>query len=212
MLGRELEPLLSESLFLTHADYSYGGTLLFAALHKTGDGAERKRLEKLILDLPQTARFLRDEPREPMPSWLEFSQNKLLGALDEADIVLPAVRALRKERAEQTPLPVNREPEGIRVTSASYSDEELVERRGISLKDPANAELFQLREALKPFMQRDGGEVEVSKIEQNWVVIGQCDRALRRHHGKDREMARRTLGTLGRCVRERRPPRHWPAN
>jgi hypothetical protein len=199
-LGRELEPLLSESLFVTHADYSYGGTLLFASLHKAGDAAQRERLENLILDLPKTARFLRDEPREPMPSWLEFSQNRLLGALDEADIALPAVQAMRKERTELKPLPVNREPEGIRVTSTSYSDEELVERRGISLKDPANAELFQLREALKPFMERDGGKVEVSEIEQNWKVVEQCERALRRHHGKNREMAEELWGHLvGAC-------------
>jgi len=200
VLGRELEPLLSESLFLTHSDYSYGGTLLFAALHKTGDAAQQERLEKLILDLPQTARFLREEPREPMPSWLGYSQNKLLGALDEANILLPAVRALRKGRAEQGALPVNRKPEGIRVTSSSYSDEELVERRGISLKDPANAELFQLREALKPFMERDGGKVDVSQIEQNWAVVERCERALRRPHVKNREMAEELWGHLvGAC-------------
>jgi hypothetical protein len=199
-LGRELKPLLSEPLFLTHADYSYGGTLFFAALHQAGDAAQRERLETLILDLPQTARFLRDEPREPMPSWLEFSQNRLLGALVEANIVLPAVLAMRKERAELKPLPVNCEPEGIRVTSTSYSDEELVERRGISLKDPANAELFQLREALKPFMERDGGKVDVSKIEESWAVIGKCERALRRHHGKSRRMAEELWGHLvGAC-------------
>jgi hypothetical protein len=209
-LGGELEPLLSESLFLTHSDYCYAGTLLFAALHKAGDAAQRERLERLILDLPQTGRLLRDEPREPMPSWLEFSQNTLLGALDEANIVLPAVRVLRKERAEQKALPINREPEGIRVTSASSSDEELVERRGINLKDPANARLFQLREALKPFMKRDGGKVEVREIEQNWKVVGQCERALRRDHGKNQEMAEELWGHLvGACESIVRHA-HWP--
>ncbi|MEQ1933090.1 MAG: hypothetical protein ABL962_04325, partial [Fimbriimonadaceae bacterium] len=117
VLGRELEPVLTESLFLTHPDYCYGGTLLFGALHSVGDVLKRQQLENLVLDLPQTARFLRDEPREPMPSWLEHAQNKLLGALDETLIVLPAIRALRMQRAEQKPLPVNRKPEGIRVIS-----------------------------------------------------------------------------------------------
>ena len=64
-LGRELAPVLDESLFLTHADYCYGGILLFAALHKAGDAAQRERLEMQALELPQTARFLHDEPREP---------------------------------------------------------------------------------------------------------------------------------------------------
>jgi hypothetical protein len=209
-LGRELEPLLSESLFLTHPDYRYGAILLFTALHKVGDAAQRERLERLILDLPQTARFLRDEPREPMPSWLEFSQNKLLGALDEANIVLPAARALRSERAEQRPLPVNREHARPRAEFSSIPDGELLARRGISLKDPGNAELFQLREALKPFMERDGGKVEVSKIEQNWAIIGQCERALGRHHGKHREMAEELWGHLvGACESIVRHA-HWP--
>lgn len=52
-LGAELEPVLWESLFLTHEDYRYGGVLLFAALHKSGDTAQRKRLERTILELPQ---------------------------------------------------------------------------------------------------------------------------------------------------------------
>ena len=210
-LGRELAPVLDESLFLTHSDYCYGGTLLFTALHKSGDAARRERLEKLALELPQTARFLHDEPREPMPGWLEYSQNKLLGALDEADIVSPAFRVLRSERAEQAPLPVNREPEGIHVTSHTYSDEEAVERRGISLKDRANAELFQLREALKPFREQDGGKVEVGKIEEHWAVIGRCERALRRHRKKQREMADELWGHLvGACESVARHV-DWPA-
>jgi hypothetical protein len=81
-LGVLLEELLNESLFLTHADYSYGGTALLGALHRTGDSVRRKRLERLMLDLPKKARFLPDEPREPKPEWLIYAQNRLLGALE----------------------------------------------------------------------------------------------------------------------------------
>lgn len=199
-LGRELELVLAESLFLTHPDYCYGGALLLGALHKIGDASQRERLDKLILGLPQTARLHHDEPREPMPSWVEYAQNKLLGSLDETHIVLPAVRALRMQRGEQRPLPVNREPEGIRVTSHTFSDEELVERRGVSLKDPVNEKLFRLREALKPFSKQDKGKVTVSLIEQHWAVIGKCERAVRQHHPRHRKMAEELWGHLvGAC-------------
>lgn len=184
-LGRELEPVLAESLFLTRCDYSYGGVLLFAALHKAGNSEQRERLEMLLLDLPQTARLLGDEPREPIPGWLEYSQNKLLGALDEAYIVLAAVRTLRKRRAEQKPLPVNQWRGNGRVTSRAISNEEMVEMRGISLKDPVNAELFQLREILKAFLE---WKITKRELGQKWRVIGQCERALHRHRRKHREM------------------------
>ncbi len=210
-LGRELEPVLAESLFLTHPDYCYGGTLLFAALHKAGDASLRERLEKLILDLPQTARFLQDEPREPMPSWLEDAQNKLLGALDEADIVSSVVRALQLQRAEQRPLPVNSEPEGIRTTWHKPSDEELLEQRGVSLKDPVNAELFRLREELNPLLERDGGKVTVGTIEQHWPVVGQCERAVRQYRPEHHEMTGELWGHLVSACESIVRHADWPA-
>lgn len=72
-LNSVLEEVLSESLFLTHLDYSYGGTALLGALHMVGDSVRRERrerLERLILNLPKNARFLSDEPCDPMPIWL----------------------------------------------------------------------------------------------------------------------------------------------
>jgi hypothetical protein len=210
-LGQELEAVLAESLFLAHPDYCYGGTLLLAALHKAGDAAQRERLEKLILDLPQTVRLHRDEPREPVPSWVEYAQNKLLGALDETQIVLAPVRALRMQRAEQKPLPVNQEPGGVRVISHTFSDEELLERRGVSLKDPVNEDLFRLREALKPFREQDGGKVTVDTIEQHWAVIGQCERAVSRHHVRHRELANELWGHLVSACESIVRNADWPA-
>jgi len=210
-LGRELEPVLAEPLFLTHPDYCYGGTLLLAALHKTGDSPQRERLEALILGLPQTARLRRDEPREPMPSWVEYAQNKLLGALDESHIVSPAVRTLRIQRAKQSPLPVNREPGGTRVTSSTFSDEGLLERRSVSLKDPVNEKLLRLREALKPFREQDGGKFTVSTIEQHWTVIGQCELAIRRHRPKHRKMADELWGHLVSACESIVRRADWPA-
>lgn len=199
-LGRELEPVLRESLFLTHADFCYGGVLLFAALHKSGDPEQRERLERVILELPQTARFVRDEPREPMPGWLEHAQNKLLGSLDEADIVVPEVRALRTKRQSQQPLPENRRPEGFRFTSSNISNEEMLERDGVSLKDPVNSKLFRLREVLKPFRDSDGEKLTVKDFTELWPLIGQCERAVRRHRNTHAQMAEELWGHLaGAC-------------
>ncbi len=210
-LGRDLERVLAEPLFLTHPDYCYGGTLLLAALHKTGDSPQRERLETLILGLPEAARLHRDELREPMPSRVEYAQNKLLGALDETHIVFPAVRALRTQRAERRPLPLNCEPEGIRVASHTLTDKELMERRGVSLKDPLNEDLFRLREALKPFRDQNGVKVTVGTFEQNWAVIGHCERAARRKLPKHREMADELWGHLvGACESIVRHA-DWPA-
>lgn len=174
---------------------------MFAALHKSGKTTQRERLERVILELPQTARFLRDEPREPMPEWLGHAQNKLLGSLGEADIVLPEVRALRIEREAQHPLPVNREPQGVRVTSSTVSNEEMLKRRGVSLKDRVNSELFRLREALNPFRESDGKKLTENDLAEHWPLIGQCERAVRRHRKTHPQMTEELWGHLaGACL------------
>ena len=211
-LGRELKPVLRESLFLTHFDYDYGGVLLFAALHKSGDTAQRERLERMILELPQTARFLHDEPREPVPDWLEHAQNKLLGSLDEEVIVLPEVRTLRNERQSQYPLPVNHEPEGIRVTSSTISNEEMLERQGVSLKDKVNSELFRLRKALKPFIESDGEKLTDTDLSGEWPLIGQCERAVRRHRKTHPHMSEELWGHLAGACHSIAIHAWWPAN
>jgi len=211
-LGRELEPVLFESLFLTHPDYCYSGVLLFAALHKSGDAAQRERLERMLLELPQTARFLRDEPREPMPGWLEHAQNKLLGAIDELTIVLPEVRALRNDRQDQQPLPVNREPKSVRVTSSPISSEEMLERRDVSLKDKVNSELFRLREALKPFRESEGRKLTDNDCAEHWQLICQCERAVRRHCKVHPQMSEELWGHLVGACHSTAIYARWPAD
>jgi hypothetical protein len=163
-LGVLLEELLNESLFLTHADYSYSGTALLAALHKTGDCARRRRLERLILNLPKKARFLRDEPREPTPNWLVYAQDRLLGALEESNIELNALHDPRRARSTKDPLPKNRKPEGPRPSYSTVSPEEQLERRGIRLDEPANAELFRLHQKVKGLLPRDSNSFDAAEV------------------------------------------------
>lgn len=211
-LGRELAPVLHESLFLTHPDYCYGGVQLFSALHRSGDVLQQEQLERVILELPQTARFLRDEQREPMPRWLEHAQNTLLGSLSEPDIVMPEVRALRNERQMAHPLPENRRPEGVRVTSSIISDEEAFEQRGVNLKDKVNSELFRLREALKPLLESSGKKFADKDLDELWPLIGKCERAVRRHRTTHKQMADDLWGHLAGACRSIAVHAWWPAN
>ena len=195
-LGAMLEGLLHESLFLTHPDYAYGGTALLGALHKTADAAQRERLERLILELPKNARLRNGEPRHPTPSWVEHAQDRLLGALEESNIVLPAIRSLRHERQTAKPLPENRRHQGPQVISLTYSDEELMAQRGVNLKEPANEEMFRLREALRLFLNRDKQKVDLAEIDRDWPVIQQCEQVLELHGKHQPSMAEELWGYL----------------
>jgi hypothetical protein len=210
-LGALLHEVLSEPLFLTHPDYSYGGTALLGALHKAGDTVQREKLEQLILDLPKNARLRHEEDRWPTPSWVEHAQNRLLGVLEEPNIVLARVRELRRARQQAEELPANPKPEGPRVISHTYSDQELVERRGINLQDPANLEMYRLREALKPFLGRDNKKVEVNEIESHWAVIQQCEAALEQHSKRHPQMAEELRGHLVSACENLAVHAEWPS-
>jgi hypothetical protein len=209
-LGTLLANVLSESLFLSHFDYSYGGTRLLGALHRIGDPARRRRLERVILDLPKNARLFPDEPRDPMPSWLESAQNRALGVLEGSKIILPATRALRKTRSAKNPLPDNRKPEGCQILSHTFSDEETLERRGVNLNDSANAELFRLREALKTLAISDGNKIDVVALERQWRLIGECELALRRYQRKYQEMSTDLWGRLVSLCENIARHANWP--
>jgi hypothetical protein len=199
-LGALLADILNESLFLTHPDYAYGATALLGALHEVGNTDQRDRLERLVLDLPKNARLHKGEAREPIPSWIEHAQNRLLGALKESNIVLGSVRTLWEGREQAKALAPNPRPVGPRVTSSSYSDEKAMELQGISLQQPANEEMFRLRKALEPLLGRDDTKLAPTEFENHWHVIEECERALRRHAGNHPKMAVELWGNLvGAC-------------
>lgn len=189
-LGVLLEGVLNESLFLMHPDYDYGGISLLGALHKAGDPAQRERLEKLVLNLPKQVRLRKGERRKPMPSRVEYAQTRLLGALEEQNIVVGPVRNLWRERQEAEALPSNRKPEGPRVTSLTFDDEEF------DLKEPVDEEKSSLLEALKPFRERDNNKFDVKEVERHWAVIHRCERKLKPHAKRQTKMAEDVWGHL----------------
>lgn len=199
-LGALLGDVLDEPVFLTHPDYAYGATCLLGALHKMGNPATRQHLEALIRDLPKNVRLRRRERRKPTPSWVEHAQNRLLGVLEEPNIVLQTVRDLWQARQSAQALPPNRRPEGSKVRSHMLSDEELVEQQGIDLRDPANEEMFKLREVLKTFLARDGKKPNVNDFERHWGVIQRCERAVRQYKKLQPKMVEDLWGHLvGAC-------------
>lgn len=158
--------------------------------------------------MPLTARLADGESQDLIPDRIVHAQDKLIGTLDEAHIALAEVRALRIQRSERSPLPENRESSGFTFTSRNISDEELIERKGISLKDPVNTELFRLREGLKAFRENLTADI----IEQNWALIGNSVRALRRHNSKNGEMAREVWGYLVGACEKITQHANWSSN
>jgi hypothetical protein len=197
-LGALLRDVLDEPVLLTHPDYAYGGTCLLGALHKAGNPATRQRLEELILNLPKKVHLRRGERRKP--PWVEHAQNRLLGVLEEPNIVLQAVRDLLQSRQSVQALPPNRRPEGPKATSHRLSDEELVGLQGIDLKEPANKEMFELCDVLKTFLARNGKKPTVKEFERHWGVIQRCERAVRQYRKLQPKMVEDLWGHLvGAC-------------
>jgi hypothetical protein len=199
-LGMLLQEVLSEPLFLIHPDYSYGGTALLGALHRAGDPAQRKRLEELIVNLEESDGSFEEETQQIPPPWLEHAQNRLLGAIDQENIVLDTIRGLWRERQRANALVANPKPEGPRGGARSVSAEEMLGRRGIKLENPANREMLRLREELKPLLSREDNKVNVEVADRCWTVIEQCEHAVEQAGDRSPEMAQELWGYLvGAC-------------
>lgn len=210
-LGLLLEPVLQESIFLTHPDYQYSGVRFLSALHKSGDIAQRERLEQMILEFPKTARFLHDEPREPLPDWLKDEQNKLLSSIDEANIVTPQLLALRSELQSEQLLPVNREQEDVDKTYSTLTEEESLKTRVVNATDKINSKLNGLQDALKPFIESDGNSLRDSDLNDHWPIIGQCERAIRRHRKTHPQKAQELWAQLANVCESIATIARWPA-
>jgi len=199
-LGTALGEVLTESRFLTHPDYVFGGARLLESLHKVGNRDQRERLEKLILNLPNTVRMPRPSDPELTAQWLIRAQNRLLGVLEDRNIVLPEIVQLKKERQEKEALPPVERPTGPRVFSRRISDREAIESRGVSFSDPSNEEMFRLRESLKTLLNRQNQKVTLGDIEGKWSLIEQAEVTLENHHGNHADMAEDLWGHLvGAC-------------
>ncbi|MDP0497379.1 MAG: hypothetical protein Q7Q73_14350, partial [Verrucomicrobiota bacterium JB024] len=194
-LGKELEPLLLESVFLTHADYCEAGRLLFAALHKVGDAQKRKWMEKLLLNLPQTAHLFHGEPRSPTPSYIVYAQKKLLLALDEGDLVLEEAKSLWFSHIEQ-----RRKRHNEIVDTSSTSVDRQQNHKNAQIKDPVDDELILLIEAIKPVRDLRGGNLDSDILAQAWVTVEQSERAVAQYLSSHGERADELWGYLvGAC-------------
>ena len=153
-----------------------------------------------LLDLPKKVPLRRGEQRKPTPSWVVYSQNRLLGVLEQPNLVLQTVRDLWQTRQSAQALPQNRRLEGPKTRSHMLSNEELVELQGIDLRDPANKEMFRLREVLKKFLARDGKIPNVNEVERYWGMIQRCEHVVRQFRKLQPKMVEELWGHLvGAC-------------
>ena len=210
-LGHKLEPLLLEPVCLYDHDYTYAAAGLLSALHKSGDPNRRERLERLILDLPaqiQTRRKISLEDQNTA-RWVRHVQNSLLAGLQEQDIASADARELWRERKAAGELDGITRPRQRGIVTWTDSDEELIEQRGVSLKDPANAEMFTLRKALKPFLE-SSASFSIADIERQWSLIGRSEKAVTRYRSAFPEMSQELWGYLVSVCLKLTEQAQWP--
>jgi hypothetical protein len=199
-LGALLTNVLVEPTILVNPDYAYGAALLLGALHTAAESPVRQTLESLVFDLPKNVRLWPGERRNPMPSRVEYAQDRLLSELKESNIVLPKVAKLWRSRNAKQELKPRRRLIGRDFEWDSLSDDERFERQGVSLKDPVNKELFDLQESLKPFLPSDGAKFDTVQATRLWTRIVRCELAVRKYRVRNAEMANSLWGHLvGAC-------------
>lgn len=151
-LGVLLEDAVHEPLILTMPAYRYGGAALFAALHKTGNQERRKRLERTLLSLPSKTPILEGSQRDPTPSWIVYSQNVILGELDEAKLVLEETKDLWRSRRANNELERNDRPESLTPYVPSISGSPILEP--LAEVDPVAASITAMAKPLEAIRAR----------------------------------------------------------
>lgn len=209
-LGALLADVLKEPTILANPDYAYGAAALFGALHATAESPLRQTLESLVFDLPKNVRLWPGERRNPMPSRVEYAQDRLLSELKESNIVLPKVAKLWRSRNAKQELKPRRRSKDSDIEWESLSDEERFERQGVSLKDPVNKELFDLQESLKPFLPTDSAKFDVVQATRLWTRIARCELAVRKHRARNAEMTCNLWGHLVGACRNLAEHARWP--
>lgn len=177
-LGLLLAPALECQTFLSESDYIFGGLALFKALHREGSVEMRQMLEKSALVLEQRSR---DEPKEmnsPHPTWLEQCLNRVLGVMEEPNIVYDPIRSLWKERKEADELVELRKPIRPRAEFRQVTPEEGAKRMGVDLAQPENRALFDLTSKVKALLDKNGVRGPAEALDANWSTLEAGDAAL----------------------------------
>jgi hypothetical protein len=135
-------------------------------------------LEKSALVLEQRSR---DEPKEmnsPHPTWLEQCLNRVLGVMEEPNIVYDPIRSLWKERKEADELVELRKPIRPRAEFRQVTPEEGAKRMGVDLAQPENRALFDLTSKVKALLDKNGVRGPAEALDANWSTLEAGDAAL----------------------------------
>jgi hypothetical protein len=79
-----------------------------------------------------------------------------------------------------------------------------------SLEDPANLEMFQLREELKPLLPSDEKKFDSNEASRSWALLQRCERAVRQHTTDHSKMAQELWGHLVGAFRNIAVHVTWP--
>jgi hypothetical protein len=179
--GQRFLPVVNETTFFTCSDYAYSAIRLFEVLHRDGDETVRRQLEQVVTSLPAVAPLREDETRAPVPTRLEYAQNRLLGALKEENIASPEIRALFLKQNAANALIQNTPPRGIEVFSHQYSEEELAQQRGINLQDRVNQRIRDLGKSLNDAFPDNEAGLNSRKAASKWRIVLEGQRIANRY-------------------------------
>ncbi|MEW6107439.1 MAG: hypothetical protein AB1563_13965, partial [Bacillota bacterium] len=147
-LGREIRPLAWAMPILTSLDTSAPAGEFLKAVFPILSPAERERVERALLSIPDEVGAARREVGEHL-------RNRLLGCLADADLVteeaqrlLVDLRAVKRVPQNETPVRV----EGF--ASSPYSKQECLADEGAQVEAEANQKIRDLEQPVKEFADK----------------------------------------------------------
>jgi hypothetical protein len=143
-LGPRLAPLLAAHPILTFLDTSTAAGEYLAAMFGRLPAEVREPIERAILQITG------DQPADG-GEWAEHIRNRLLGCLDDADLVTPEARVLLASLRAADAVPPNEPPLRITTDWREYTAEDDLRQRGVPTEAPANRRLLDLEAPLREF-------------------------------------------------------------
>ena len=143
-LGPWLAPLLTAPPILTFLDTLTAAGDYLAAIFGSLPAEVRAQIEHAILQITDDGTPSDDERAE-------LIRNRLLGCLNDADLVTPNARLLLANLRAADAVPENEPPFRFTTEWAEYTPERHLREQGVPTEEPANWRLLELEPALREF-------------------------------------------------------------
>lgn len=209
-LGMLFAEAVYEPMILTMPAFRYGGVALFSALHRLGNRELRERLERTLLSLPSTTPLSAGEPREPVPTWILYAQNLLLGGMEEGNIALEETRSLWQMKKDSGDLEQNSRPVSLTPYVPSLRGSLMPDRpSSVDAVADAVSEVSMLLEALKD--RNNYAKVKGDVVCADIALLKRADRLAKKlrdtHPDQAADLWGRMVQVCNRIAGRRSPPR-----